>query len=191
MLFRNDGKGESNAVQNRFTAYVVLAVQRRKSAVLRHRKEIAEFEHSVDFDGDLVWMQSQQDTDFSALMMQFEIIAFEQALDRLSKRDRYILVTRLLHRRSFDEIWRSVANCRCSSVSASEEAGRPAEGFGDGRRSEGQGCMGLITAVRHARRPPRRWRSVPRYQAGTAGLRAPSPQRPRCRPRSGQHAAPA
>lgn len=104
MLFRNDGKGESNAVQNRFTAYVVLAVQRRKSAVLRHRKEIAEFEHSVDFDGDLVWMQSQQDTDFSALMMQFEIIAFEQALDRLSKRDRYILVTRLLHRRSFDEI---------------------------------------------------------------------------------------
>ena len=88
----------------RFTAYVVLAVQRRKSAVLRHRKEIAEFEHSVDFDGDLVWMQSQQDTDFSALMMQFEIIAFEQALDRLSKRDRYILVTRLLHRRSFDEI---------------------------------------------------------------------------------------
>ena len=98
MLFRNDGKGESNAVQNRFTAYVVLAVQRRKSAVLRHRKEIAEFEHSVDFDGDLVWMQSQQDTDFSALMMQFEIIAFEQALDRLSKRDRYILVTRLLHR---------------------------------------------------------------------------------------------
>ena len=104
MLFRNDGKGESNAVQNRFTAYVVLAVQRRKSAVLRHRKEIAEFEYSVDFDGDLVWMQSQQDTDFSALMMQFEIIAFEQALDRLSKRDRYILVTRLLHRRSFDEI---------------------------------------------------------------------------------------
>ena len=58
----------------------------------------------MDFDGDLVWMQSQQDTDFSALMMQFEIIAFEQALDRLSKRDRYILVTRLLHRRSFDEI---------------------------------------------------------------------------------------
>ena len=104
MLFRNDGKSEANIIQNRFTAYAVLAVQRKKGAVLRHRKEIAEFEHPADFDGDLVWMQNQQDSGFTALMVQFEIIAFEQALDRLSERDRYILVTRLLHRRSFDEL---------------------------------------------------------------------------------------
>lgn len=104
MLFRNDGKGESNAVQNRFTAYVVLAVQRKKSAVLRHRREIAEFEFSVDFDDDLVWMKEQEDSGFTELMMRFEIAAFEQALNRLSERDRYILVARLLHMRDFSEL---------------------------------------------------------------------------------------
>jgi len=104
MLFRNDGKGESNTVQNRFTAYAVLAVQRKKSAVLRHRREIAEFELSVNFDSDLVWMQNQQNSGFSELMMQFEIAAFEQALDRLSERDRYILIARLLHKRAFSEL---------------------------------------------------------------------------------------
>ena len=104
MLFRNDGKGESNIIQNRFTAYTVLAIQRKKSAVLRHRREIAEFELSIDFDSDLTWVQSQQESGFSDLMMQFEIAAFEQALDRLSKRDRYILVARLLHKRTFSEL---------------------------------------------------------------------------------------
>lgn len=104
MLFRNDGKGEANAVQNRFTAYVVLAVQRKKSTVLRHRREIAEFEFSVDFDDDLVWMKEQEDPGFTELMMRFEIAAFEQALNRLSERDRYILVARLLHMRDFSEL---------------------------------------------------------------------------------------
>lgn len=104
MLFRNDGKGEANVVQNRFTAYAVLAVQRKKDAVLRHRREIAQFEFSVDFCSDLSWMQSTQDDGLSELTMKFEIAAFERALERLSKRDRYIIVARLLHDRDFSEL---------------------------------------------------------------------------------------
>lgn len=103
MLFRNDGKGESNVVQNRFTAYVVRAVQRRKAAVLDHRNEISQFEFSADLQNDLAWMQAPQSA-FTELDMQFEIAAFERALSKLGKRDRYIIVSRLLQDRDFDEL---------------------------------------------------------------------------------------
>lgn len=48
MRFWNDGKNEANMVQNRFTKYLVVAVHRKKSAVLHDRRRIRDSESSTD-----------------------------------------------------------------------------------------------------------------------------------------------
>ena len=39
MRFWNNGKGESNVLQNQFTRYLKTAVQRKKMDILRERKK--------------------------------------------------------------------------------------------------------------------------------------------------------
>ena len=48
MRFWNDGKGEANMVQNQFTKYLVISVQRKKSAVLQGRRKIRDSETFTD-----------------------------------------------------------------------------------------------------------------------------------------------
>mgnify|MGYP006970910285 CR=1 FL=1 len=48
MRFWNDGKGETNMVQNRFTKYLVVSVHRKKSAVLQSRRKIRNSENFTD-----------------------------------------------------------------------------------------------------------------------------------------------
>ena len=40
MRFWNNGKGESNVLQNQFTRYLRTAVQRKKMDILRERKKV-------------------------------------------------------------------------------------------------------------------------------------------------------
>lgn len=54
MLFRNDGKGESNIIQNQFTAYLVSALRRKKRDVLQVWMRVSENEFSVDFQDYLL-----------------------------------------------------------------------------------------------------------------------------------------
>ena len=49
MHTRNDGKGENNVLQNEFTAYLSLAVVRRKKDLLRKRERLQRHELSTDF----------------------------------------------------------------------------------------------------------------------------------------------
>lgn len=102
MLFRNDGKSESNIIQNRFTAYLVKAVSRKKSAVLQCRNHLALHEFSVDFQDYLPWAPTEQsDPDALITLLQFENELLERALGRLSARDRYILLAQVLEDQSF------------------------------------------------------------------------------------------
>lgn len=103
MHTRNNGKGESNILQNEFTAYLSLAVIRRKKDLLRKRERLQRHELSTDFqDSDL------PDT-YSACMpdpfpLEFENQALEAALNGLSPRDRYIFFSHILNGRSFDAL---------------------------------------------------------------------------------------
>lgn len=102
MSFRNDGKSESNIVQNRFTAYLVKAVGRKKSAVLQCRNHLALHEFSVDFHDYLSWAPTEpSEPDALIALLQFENELLERALDRLSERDRYILFAQVLEDQSF------------------------------------------------------------------------------------------
>lgn len=91
MHTRNDGKGENNVLQNEFTAYLSLAVVRRKKDLLRKRERLQRHELSTDFQ------DSELPDTYSACIpdpfpLEFENQALEAALDGLSPRDRYIFL---------------------------------------------------------------------------------------------------
>lgn len=105
MLFRNDGKSESNIVQNRFTAYLIRALTNKKAAVLQCRRKLERHELSVDFQDYLPWA-SEEITDPASMLalLHFENELLEQAISHLSERDRYILLAQVLEDQSFKEL---------------------------------------------------------------------------------------
>ena len=103
MHTRNDGKGESNILQNEFTAYLSVAVIRKKKDLLKKREHLQRHELSTDFkDGDLLdtFSTCMQDP----LPLEFENQTLEAALNKLSPRDRYIFFTHILNERSFKSL---------------------------------------------------------------------------------------
>lgn len=60
MLFRNDGKGESNVIQNQFTVYLVSALRRKNRGVLQVWMRVSENEFSVDFQDCLLDTPNEQ-----------------------------------------------------------------------------------------------------------------------------------
>ena len=102
MRFWNNGKGESNVLQNQFTRYLKTAVQRKKMDILRERKKV--YGHEC-YDG--TWNETScmvaEDTYFEFSTV-FEFINLEQFLLQIEKRDRYIFYAHVLDERSFTEL---------------------------------------------------------------------------------------
>ena len=106
MRWRNDGKGDANALQNRFTAYLMVAVHRQKYAYFNRQRQLQVYEIPADY-------QSTQFIDEKAgndqwgrfpVMWQIEDPLLIQALERLTARERYILFERVLGERSYEDI---------------------------------------------------------------------------------------
>lgn len=100
MRFRNDGIGEDNSVQNRFTAYVMTAVQRRRASYLKAQAKLARHETPMDLNGpcpDGSGVQDQED-------VLLESVALAEALEQLGTRDRYILLARALDGQDFETL---------------------------------------------------------------------------------------
>lgn len=101
MRRRNDGTGAVNALQNRFTAYLLVAVRRQKYAYMNKQNRVNGHEVLVDY-------QSEQFADGSIgtriPMQQMEDSALMQALEQLTARERYILFGRVLGERSYEEL---------------------------------------------------------------------------------------
>ncbi len=111
MLRRNDGKGESNIVQNRFTSYLTVAVNRHRTAVLQRRKDVNE--HELPLDDFLPFVgESMADSEEQALNTyhQFELEdeALEKAIKCLSERERYVFFSQALQERTFKELARDL-----------------------------------------------------------------------------------
>ena len=100
---RNDGKGEANILQNQFTAYLLVAIHRKKDAILRKRERLRKFEELTDFQSTPLNQQAAYLQKFP-LEEAFENAALEVVLSQLTYRDRYIFLARILDKRGYEEL---------------------------------------------------------------------------------------
>ena len=105
MRFRNDGKGETNILQNQFTRYLMTAIDRKKAELQRKKKRLryheqlsADYDYLVESVADGAMLDDLQFTE------EFENAELERALQKLGKRERYILLMRVLEEREFLEL---------------------------------------------------------------------------------------
>ena len=102
MWKRNDGTDEVNAVQNRFTAYLVKAVQRQKYQYLQKLFQRQGQESSVDpMENPELWPEEVDLLAGLPPLAQIENQRLLYALMVLTERERYILLAHVLDERNF------------------------------------------------------------------------------------------
>lgn len=102
MRFWNDGKGEANIIQNRFTKYLMISIHHKKSSVLLGRRNICERETYPDDWDALPGVAVEEDyTQQVSSPLDFENAALSCALSQLKERDRYIFFARILDEKDF------------------------------------------------------------------------------------------
>lgn len=110
---RNDGQGEINALQNRFTAYILIALRRKKRDYLQKKAHVEAYEYTCDYPA----LQFIRDAGHNGLLPVTEIedMALMRALAQLTARERYILFGRVLNDCGYDELAHSL-NLRYNGV---------------------------------------------------------------------------
>lgn len=94
---------DSNAVQNRFTAYLITAIRRKKTDYWKKTEHVRTHELIVDTDE----VFEDGETSYENVMNiggEIQNEALEDALKRLSIRERYIIFARVVDMRGFAEI---------------------------------------------------------------------------------------
>lgn len=105
MILSNDGIGESNVLQNQFTAYLVTAVHRKKIQYIQAKSRRIKNEIPLDIEENRKEFQMEQDMlPNLPLFEQIENGELRQALNRLKEREIHILTMKVLDERSFQEI---------------------------------------------------------------------------------------
>ena len=100
MQYRNDGSREEYQIQNQFTAYLQVALRRRKNAYLSQRHRQQQHERPMEPDRQPISAEAWEDEYFRRMELLMEYRAVLEALDQLQKRERYILLVRILEERS-------------------------------------------------------------------------------------------
>ena len=96
---KNDNRTyDSNAVQNRFTAYLKNAVHNKRIDYLYKKNNPSQFELSID---DLEQLPTDQ-LDFTSRIAEYDTLQW--ALRLIKERERYILLARVIDEKDFDEI---------------------------------------------------------------------------------------
>lgn len=101
MVFRNDGQGDSNILQNKFTAYLQIALKRKKREYLTTQSLRQNSELSLE-NNESPPSSSRSLEDDLPYEFQIEDEALLQALARLSNRERLILIAHVLDGIDFD-----------------------------------------------------------------------------------------
>lgn len=105
MWYRNDAHEEAENLQNRFTAYLVTAVRRRKTAYLNQRNKVIQMEYYIDEEGRNFESDIKRDLiNELPLLMRLENDSLMRALKHLSERERYVFLGRVLDETSFEEL---------------------------------------------------------------------------------------
>lgn len=109
MWQRNNGIGESNILQNQFTAYLLTSVRRRKLQYLRSKMKLQEYEISIEVQDYLNEFAAPIEQSASwPLLDQLENIKLRQALEQAKERELYIFFAKALDERSLAEIAREL-----------------------------------------------------------------------------------
>lgn len=103
MWQKNNGKSETEILQNQFTAYLATAVQRRRNDYLQQMDRHQQIESLTE---DFMFMPEcsiEQDMLLGLpVLMQLEDSALLHALRELSERERYIFLARAVDGKSFE-----------------------------------------------------------------------------------------
>jgi len=102
MWEHNDGCGESNILQNQFTAYLVTAIRRKKFRYQQKKNNRQYGEVSLEQHDYLPALQTESDLlDSLSLIARLENSYLSRALEQQSERDMYIFLAKVLDGRSF------------------------------------------------------------------------------------------
>ena len=105
MWQKNNGKSETEILQNQFTAYLATAVQRRRNDYLQQMDRRQQIESLTE---DFMFMPEcsiEQDMLLGLpVLMQLEDSALLHALRELSERERYIFLARAVDGKSFETL---------------------------------------------------------------------------------------
>lgn len=106
MYTKNNGSGENNLIQNRFTAYLLTAIRRKKATYLGACSKRREMELPTAPD-DIVsvldaMVNSTGDTPSPLPLLENDVL--EEALQKLCQRDRYIFLVHALYQRDFGDL---------------------------------------------------------------------------------------
>ncbi len=103
-MWQNNGQEESDILQNQFTAYLSLAVQRsRRDYIARASRQNAEIPTS-DISEQAVSSAEQDMISLLPLMMQLENDHLFYALKELNDRERHVFLARTLDGRDFSSL---------------------------------------------------------------------------------------
>lgn len=105
MWQRNNGKEEVEKLQNRFTAYLVTAVRRKRTAYMNQRNKLIQTEYAAEGDNWTHQAGVYHDMfEELPLLMHLENDRLFYALKYLNERERYIFLERVLNEVSFEEL---------------------------------------------------------------------------------------
>ena len=105
MKYRNSGANEEHIIQNRFTAYLLVALRRRKADFLLRRYSHQQHEQPVEaINTAYASIYDLEDAICQTLDLQTEYAALMRLLVTLPERERTILLSRAMENRSFAEL---------------------------------------------------------------------------------------
>ena len=105
-MWENDNEiNESSILQNQFTAYLGIAIRRRKVQYLREKTQLHNYEMSLELQDH--YRDQAVEIDLSTglpIIEQLENMRLQQVLAKANQRDLYILLAKTLENRSLAEI---------------------------------------------------------------------------------------
>lgn len=105
MWHRNEGKSETDILQNRFSAYVTTAVRRQRKTYLQKKNVIQAVEQFMDYElAEPLYKQEEQAFEKLPILMQLEDSVLLYALKKLSAQERSLFVSHVLEEKDFFEL---------------------------------------------------------------------------------------
>ena len=102
---RNEGHEQDDVLQNRFTAYLLSAVQRRKAQFIDTLMKVQQISTLIEETVmDTVLDLEKEASQGIPLYMRLQNEQLFLSLSRLTERERYVFFTRALNERSLDEL---------------------------------------------------------------------------------------
>lgn len=105
MWLKNDGQSEEDLLQNRFTAYISVALQRRRKDYMLQERRQQQKEILTDnpvSDGNYEILDDVMSE--LPLLMQLENVKLLHALRVLDEKERQVFFARVLDEKSFEEL---------------------------------------------------------------------------------------